>query len=453
MEEYVLKCQQIISEKNRFPLVFLHSFGCVQNVSDGENILGILREIGYNITYDLNSADLIIYNTCAIRESAELKAFGIIGELKHIKDKNPDVIIAVCGCMIGEEHNVAKIKSSYKQVDFVFGTSSIRKMPELLYNTLNERRFYCENSEFFDDFVNTIPVRANTFKANVPIVYGCDNFCSYCIVPYVRGREKSRPVAEILSEVKQLVSSGYKEIMLLGQNVNSYGKSFGYSTNFAELLSMIEKIEGDFKIRFLSPHPKDVTKELLDVILNSEKICKHIHLPLQSGSNEILSKMNRRYTSEDYLKIVEYLRQKDPYFSISTDIIVGFPNETEEDFDATMEIIEKVRFTNVFSFIYSIRKGTAAALMDDKTKRCEKDDRMSRLLKRQREISTENHNRYLDKTVEILIDDINDDGLLYGKTEEFITVLTSCGDKNLIGKRCNVKITKVHNWALYGNIL
>ncbi len=453
MEEFILKCHNHLLLKNKIHRVYLHSFGCVQNVSDGENILGILSEIGYEITFLLENADLIIYNTCAIRESAEKKVYGLIGELKHLKDKNPDIIIGICGCMANEEHNIERIKKTYKQVDFAVGTRSIKMLPKILSEVLSKRNFAFDNDERSDYLFKTNPVRSSNFKASVPIILGCDNFCSYCIVPYVRGREVSRPFEDILLEVKTLAENGCKEITLVGQNVNSYGKNLENPITFSELLRRINEIDGDFKIRFISPHPKDVTTELIDTILSCDKICKHIHLPLQSGSDNILSLMNRKYNAEKYNQIVDYIREKSPLFSISTDIIVGFPNESDEDFAKTMEIISRTKFSNVFSFIYSVRKGTKAAEMVDLTPAADKTKRMSLLLETQSDISTEYNNSFVGKNVEVLLDSIDKNGFLVGKSDEFITVKTSCTDEKLIGERQIIKITNAQNKCLCGNIL
>lgn len=454
LADYKDKVRNLLAEKDSPPLCCLHSFGCQQNVSDGEKILGMLCEMGYGVTDDINSADLIIYNTCAVRENAELKIYGLIGNLKHLKENNPELIIGVCGCMAQQEQVVEKIRKTYKQVDLIFGTFAVQELPRLLYGVLTERKTAVDITEYSGVISEEIqPVRSGNIKASVPIMYGCNNFCSYCIVPYVRGRERSREPEAVLNEVRELAAAGYKEIMLLGQNVNSYGKNLDTPMTFAELLRRINKIDGDFKVRFMSPHPKDATKELIDAIIECDKVCKHMHLPLQSGSDRILEAMNRRYTAEKYMSIVDYARSRIPDFSFSTDIIVGFPNETEEDFAATLEIMRRVKYDNIFSFIYSKRTGTKAALMEDKTSDEDKSRRMRELLELQREISTEHFKRFVGRTLTVLFDaETKNEGIYSGKSDEFI-IVEAKADPSVIGQRKQVKITKAFNWALQGEII
>jgi tRNA-2-methylthio-N6-dimethylallyladenosine synthase len=427
--------------------IYIRTFGCRQNFADSERILGVLGD--YTATDDINTADLIVFNTCAVRESAEEKAFGLIGELSHIKKKRPEVIIAVGGCMAQISENAERIRRSYKQVDVVFGTKAIAALPELIKEAEKSCRFVSDTGEHQDDFASQKTIKSS-FLVDIPIMYGCDNFCSYCIVPYVRGRERSREASEILSDINTAVSGGAKEIMLLGQNVNSYGKGLSEPINFAELLRRVNDVSGSFRVRFMSPHPYFMTDDVLSAIADCEKICKSIHLPLQSGSNRILTEMNRRYTREHYLEIIDTAREKIPGLSISTDIIVGFPNETESDFEDTLDIIKRVRFSNIFTFIYSKRGGTKAALIDDKTPVKVKQERMARLLSLQREISTALYSEYIGKTLKVLIDS-KKDGFLTGKSEEFIIVNTK-SDEDVIGEIKNIEITKAHNWALEGII-
>jgi tRNA-2-methylthio-N6-dimethylallyladenosine synthase len=430
--------------------IYIRTFGCRQNFADSERILGVLKD--YTKTDDINTADLIVFNTCAVRESAEEKAFGLIGELSHIKKKRPNVIIAVGGCMAQIPENAERIRRSYKQVDVVFGTKAIAALPELIKEAEKSRRFVSDTGEYKDDFAELKPLKVG-FLADIPIMYGCDNFCSYCIVPYVRGRERSREASEILSDIKAAVSKGAKEIMLLGQNVNSYGKGLSENVNFVDfagLLRRVNDVPGDFRVRFMSPHPYFMTDDVISAIADCEKICKSIHLPLQSGSNRILTEMNRRYSRERYLEIVDTAREKIPGLSISTDIIVGFPNETDADFEDTLDIVKRVRFSNIFTFIYSKRRGTKAALIDDQTPYEEKQARMGRLLSLQREISTALYSEYIGKTLKVLIE-TKKDGLLSGKSEEFIIVNTK-SEEELIGEIKNIEITKSHNWALEGII-
>ena len=451
MAEFNRLVAGILSARDKKTYCCVHSFGCQQNVSDGEKILGVLESMGYKATDNENDAELIIFNTCAVRENAEQRIYGLLGELKKLKEDKPQLIIGVCGCMAQEEKNVEKIKRTYRQVDLVFGTHAIGELPRLLYEVMTERKFSADISQYDVSCSELEPVRNSTFKANVPIMYGCDNFCSYCIVPYVRGRERSRRSEDILEEIKALADKGYKEIMLLGQNVNSYGKGLYEKIDFAELLRKIDDIDGDFKVRFMSPHPKDVTRELLDTIVHSRKICRHLHLPLQSGSNAVLERMNRRYTVEKYLETVDYARSLIPDFSITTDIIVGFPNETDEDFQATLDVVKKVEFDNIFSFIYSKRTGTKAAEMEDFVSDVQKSKRMTELLHVQREISTHHYRRFLGKTLDVLFDGRHKN-LLSGKSDEFIIVEAQDCDE-FIGQRKKVLITEAYNWALKGDII
>ncbi len=454
MSEYINKIKEIFSKKEIPPLCYLHSFGCQQNVSDGEKILGMLCGMGYGVTEDISAADLIIYNTCAVRENAELKVYSLIGNLKRLKENNPDLIIGICGCMAQEEKTVENIKKSYRHVDLIFGTFAVKELPRLLYEVLSERKRAVDISEYSGEISENISAyRTDSIKASVPIMYGCNNFCSYCIVPYVRGRERSRKPEAVLNEVRELAYAGYKEIMLLGQNVNSYGKNLDEPISFAELLREINKIEGDFKIRFMSSHPKDATGELIDAIAECDKVCKHMHLPLQSGSDRILAAMNRNYTVEKYMKIVDYARSVMPDFSFSTDIIVGFPNETYEDFRQTLEVIKRVRFDNIFSFIYSKRTGTKAAEIDDRTSGEDKSRWMRELLNVQRDITDNGFKRFVGRTLTVLFDsESKTEGYFSGKSDEFIIVEANA-DKNVIGQRKQVKITKAFNWALQGEII
>lgn len=355
--------------------------------------------------------------------------------------------------MTAQEHIVERIKKSYPQVDFVLGTSAINALPKLLLEALKGTSFSADITEYADFSEGMEQVRESSFKASVPIMFGCNNFCTYCIVPYVRGRERSRKADDIINEVRCLVSQGYKEIMLLGQNVNSYGNDLENSLSFPQLLRKLNEIEGDFVIRFMSSHPKDATPELLDAILECEKVAKHLHLPVQSGSNDILDKMNRRYTIEKYLTIVGYLRNADPDFSLTTDLIVGFPNESDEDFAKTLELIKKVRYDNIYSFIYSKRTGTKAALIDDKISDEVKGKRMRELLDVQREITSQSYKRFIGKTLRVLVDGESrkKQGFLNGKSNEFIIVEFE-GDSSLIGSFVNVEITDAMNWAVCGRI-
>ena len=431
------------------PLAYIHSFGCQQNVSDGEKIKGQLSDIGFGFTDDYQQAQLILFNTCAVRENAEDKVFGTLGDLKHFKEQNPDTVIAVCGCMAQQKHVAEKIKSTYRQVDLVFGTFAYNEFYQMLWEVISKRTRIFEITENMTDISEDFrQVRDDKQRAFVPIMYGCNNFCTYCIVPYVRGRERSRKPDAVISEVTALVENGYKEITLLGQNVNSY--SYG----FAKLLRELDKIPGKFRIRFMSSHPKDASKELIDTILESEKVCKCLHLPVQAGCNRILKAMNRRYTKEQYLDIINYARQKAPDFSFSTDLIVGFPGETYEEFCETKEIIKQVKYDNIYSFVYSRRSGTKAAEMEDNISDKQKGLWLRELLLEQREVSSQWLARFVGKTVEVLAEGEGrtGDGYLTGKTDEGIIVEFKA-DKKLIGEFVQVSITKAMNWALAGELV
>lgn len=439
---------------NRPHIAYVRSFGCQLNVSDGEKIKGLLSSMGFGFTDNENAADLIILNTCAVRESAEDRVFGIVGSMKKLKENKPSVIIGIAGCMTAQSHIAEKIKKSYPQVGFVLGTSAINGLPALLRDSLRGRGFGADISEY-DDFSAVVPqLRDSSFKASVPIMFGCNNFCTYCIVPYVRGRERSRKPEDIISEVRELVSSGYKEIMLLGQNVNSYGKDLENAMSFPQLLREINAIEGDFIVRFMSSHPKDASKELIDTIFECDKIAKHLHLPVQSGSSDVLRRMNRRYSAEDYLSIVDYIYSKDPDFSLTTDLIVGFPDETDEDFEETLDIIKRVRYDNIYSFIYSKRSGTKAAEMPDAVSDEVKSRRMRELLEVQRNISTEHYKRFIGRRMRVLADDVSKKkkGCITGKSSEFIIVEFE-GDESLIGQFVDVEVTGSMNWAVTGRIV
>lgn len=437
------------SEKGHIPLAYIHSYGCQQNVSDGERIMGRLDEVGYGFTKDVNEADLIILNTCAVRENAENTVFGKLGDLKHLKEQKPELIIGVCGCMAQQEHIAQKIKDTYRQVDLVFGTFAYNDLYRMLADIIKDRkRVFNITDKPVDPDEDFVQRRENTFQAFVPIMYGCNNFCTYCIVPYVRGRERSRKPESVIAEVMDLVFKGYKEITLLGQNVNSY--SYGFS----ELLRMIDCIEGDFRVRFMSSHPKDASRELIDTILGSKKICKHLHLPVQAGSDRVLKAMNRKYTVGQYLDIIEYARNKAPEFSFTTDIIVGFPGETYEEFCMTKELLKKVKYDNIYSFVYSKRSGTKAADMDDPVSTAQKGQWLRELLLEQRETASEWFGRFIGKTARVLVEGEGrtGEGYLTGKNDEAIIVEFE-GDKSLIGQFVEVKITKAHNWALEGELI
>lgn len=383
---------------------YTHTFGCQQNEADTERIRGMLHEMGYRMTDRPEDADFILYNTCAVREHAEDRAFGNIGALSHLKKQRPDVVIALCGCMAQQEKNVEKIKKSYPQVSLLFGTHALWRFPSLLYRVLTEKkRVFDIGGE--DDIAEGLPVlRAQGPKAWLSIMYGCNNFCTYCIVPYVRGRERSRRPEEIEKELRELVAAGYKEITLLGQNVNSYGKDLGLDIDFADLLRRLNAVPGEFWLRFMTSHPKDASPRLFDAMAQCEKVAKQLHLPFQSGSDEILRRMNRRYTAEEYRALIADARAKMPDITLSSDIIVGFPGETEEDFEQTLQLVEDVRFDLLFTFLYSPRTGTPAASYEDNATPQKKQQRFERLLKAQDAIVDERQSAYQGKTLRLLVD-------------------------------------------------
>ena len=451
--QYIEAVSQKLSEYETPPLACVHSYGCQLNFSDGEKIKGMLAKMGYGFTDNPEKADFVIFNTCAVRENAEDRVFGNLGFLKHCKEENPRMIIGLCGCMAVLDHVIERLKGSYPFVDIVFGTSALDKLPKLMYEKLEGKKKVFDTNEYNMPVEGLEQIRDSSFKASVPIMYGCNNFCTYCIVPYVRGRERSRKPGDIITEVKGLVESGYKEIMLLGQNVNSYGNDLEENVSFCDLLRKINAVDGDFVVRFMSSHPKDAGTELIDTILDCEKVANHLHLPVQSGSDEILSQMNRRYTVEKYLETINHARARVPDFSFTTDIIVGFPNESAEDFEKTLELMKLVKYDNIYSFIYSKRSGTKAALIDDKISDSEKGERMTRLLALQREISTENYKRFIGRKMRVLVDAKGkNEGWLTGKSDEFIIVEFE-GDESLIGSFVEIEVTASKNWAVTGKIV
>lgn len=441
-------CERYGQAHGSKPLAYVHSYGCQQNVSDGEKIKSRLAEVGFGFTDDTENAQLIILNTCAVRENAEDRVFGNIGNFKKLKERNKDLVIGICGCMAQQEHVARKIKESYRQIDLVFGTFAYNEMYSMLWEVIAKRKRIFNLSDKCTDIDEIeVTVRDDSIRAYVPIMYGCNNFCTYCIVPYVRGRERSREPEAVINEVRQLVQKGYKEITLLGQNVNSY--AYG----FPKLLRDINEIEGKFRIRFMSSHPKDATKELIDTIIDCEKVCTHLHLPVQAGSNRILKLMNRRYTVEKYMEIIDYARGRVPDFSFTTDLIVGFPGETYEEFCETKEVIKRVKYDNIYSFVYSRRSGTPAAKLEDNITDKQKGLWLRELLLEQREVTSEWFGRFVGKTVEILVEGEGRTSSEYltGKTDENIIVEVKA-DKKYIGEFIKVHITKAMNWALMGEM-
>lgn len=433
-------------------LVFLQTFGCQQNEADSERLAGYAEAMGYTVTDKPEHASLILVNTCAIREHAEKRALSIIGQYKHLKAKNSELMIGVCGCMVAQEHRKEDIKFRYPYVDFIFGTASLFRLPELLWRKIEKgKRIYCPEETAFQ-VAEGIPVhRESDYKAWVSVMYGCNNFCSYCIVPYVRGRERSRRKEDIYAEVKQLVEAGYKDITLLGQNVNSYGKDNDDGVDFAELLRLLDGIEGDYRLHFMTSHPKDATRKLIDVMAEGRHIAGHFHLPMQSGSDRILKAMNRHYDTARYLEIVDYMRQKMPDIAITSDIIVGFPGETEEDFEATLSMLGRVEFDMLYSFIYSPRKGTPAAEMEDQIPNKVQSERFERLLAVQNEIALKKNQPLVGQTLRVLCDGVskNNDSIYSGRTDSSKIVFFE-GEPNDTGRFVNIKIDRAEAFALYG---
>ena len=434
------------------PLTYcLTTFGCQMNEKQSEAVAGIMDEIGYH-RQDNEEADVVIYNTCTVRENANLKVYGRLGHLHSLKDHNPDMKIILFGCMMQEQHVVDKIKKSYPFVNLVFGTHNIFKYAELFYEMLQSERQIVDIWEGTDQIVEDLPTERNyTFKSGVNIMFGCNNFCSYCIVPYVRGRERSRRPGEIIGEIKNLVEDGVVEVMLLGQNVNSYGKGLDEPLNFAQLLEEVEKIEGLERIRFMTSHPKDLSDELIQVMAKSKKICRHLHLPLQSGSSRILKAMNRRYTKEQYLALAEKIKTAIPDISLTTDIIVGFPGETEEDFEETLDVVRKVRFDSAFTFIYSKRTGTPAAAMENQVPEDVVKNRFDRLLKEVQEISAEVCGRDVHTVQTVLVEEVNDHSpeLVTGRMSNN-TIVHFPGDASLIGKLVDVYLEESKGFYYMG---
>lgn len=434
---------------------YVLTFGCQQNEADSEKIKGMACDMGYVLTDTPKDADLIIVNTCAVREHAEQKALSFIGEYKHLKAKKPELLIGVCGCMVSQAHRQNELKNSNPYVDFIFGTSSLHLLPQIICEKISKgKRIYYPFSEN-TEVAECIPIkRESTYRAWVSIMYGCNNFCSYCIVPYVRGRERSRKKEEIIAEVSSLINDGYKDITLLGQNVNSYGKSEGFDYDFADLLAELANLapEREYKIRFMTSHPKDATHKLIDVMAeNSEHIAQHFHLPMQSGSDRILEIMNRHYDIERYLKSVDYMRSVMPDIALTTDIIVGFPGETEEDFECTLEMLRRVKFDMIFSFIYSPRKDTPAAAMEDQIPANVKSERFNRLLAVQNAISLEKNKPFENKTVRVLCDgpSKNNENVFSGRSDGNKIVFFD-GDSDDIGRFIDIDIYRGDTFALYG---
>ena len=455
-DEYIVKVNEINKDKHKYYNIL--TMGCQLNENDSEKIAGMLNRMGYTETDDTSLADIYILNTCGVRENAEEKLFGKLGELKKVKGKN-DCIIAVCGCMMQEKHVQDKLKQSYPYVDIVFGTHTIHKFPEDLYNTLINKKKVKDILDIDGEIYEGLPIKRNSNQtASVTIMYGCNNFCTYCIVPYVRGRERSRRPEDILKEIKELAKEGYKEVTLLGQNVNSYNggqtpESRDQKYGFAELLRDVQKIEGIEIIKFMSPHPKDFTDDVIKAIKECDKVSRLLHLPLQSGSTEVLKKMNRKYSKEQYLELVDKIRSEVPEVALSTDIIVGFPGETEADFEDTLDVVRRVNFEQIYMFIYSRRKGTPADRMDNQIPEEIKHKRFDRLKTLFEQQVDDNNKKYIGTNHKILVEGVskNNENMLTGRTNSNKVVVFE-GDKSLIGKVLDIQIISEHKWYLKGEL-
>ena len=451
---YEQKVKKLLKERySEKPLACVVTYGCQQNVADSERIKGMLSEMGYGFTEKRNEAKLVIFNTCAVREHAEDRVYGNVGALKKYKLANPDVIISLCGCMMQQKHIADRMHESFPFVDLVFGTHVVHRLPELLYKALTRRKRVYELPDMDGVIAEGIPVkRDNDRKAFLPIMYGCNNFCSYCIVPYVRGRERSRRVCDIEREFRELVNEGYKEIMLLGQNVNSYGKDLEPNVSFSQLLRHLNSIEGDFRIRFMTSHPKDCTKELLETMAQCDKVATHLHLPFQSGNNRILKAMNRGYTREKYLELINYAKElMGDSLSITSDIIVGFPGETYEEFLDTKSLVEEIEATSLFTFIYSPREGTPAAKLDDPVPHEEKAKWLAELLEVQEKMSAKQMKLHAGKTFKCFVYGKGKlgDNYLASRTDGNL-IIEFEGDEGLIGTFQSVKVIEPLTYVLRG---
>lgn len=455
---FMAKCRERVKDfeqKNgRFPKACVVNMGCQMNARDSEKLVGILEKVGYQVIEE-EDADFVIFNTCTVRDNANQRVYGRLGVLNGYKRKNPRMKIALCGCMMQEPSVIEKIKESYRFVDLIFGTHNIFKFAELLTATFENKGMISDIWKDTDKIVEDLPVeRKYPFKSGINIMFGCNNFCSYCIVPYVRGRERSRQPKDIIREIEQLAADGVVEIMLLGQNVNSYGKNLEEPMTFAQLLQEVEKVEGIKRIRFMTSHPKDLSDELIEVMKHSKKICRHLHLPLQSGSTRILKKMNRRYTKEQYLALAEKIRREIPDIAITTDIIVGFPGETPEDVEETIDVIRRVKYDNAFTFIYSKRTGTPAAAMEDQVPEDVVKQGFDRVLKEVQDMARKQVAHYQGSIMEALAEEVNeqDASLLTGRLSNN-TLVHFPGDPSLIGQLVKVSLDECHGFYYMGHIV
>ena len=445
--------EKLTEDLKRKPTCCVTTFGCQMNSRDSEKLVGILELVGYEIV-ETEAADFVIFNTCTVRDNANQRVYGRLGALKSYKKKHPNMKVALCGCMMQEPSVIEKLKDSYRFVDLIFGTHNIYKFAELLVATFENKGMVIDIWEDTDKIVEDLPVeRKYPFKSGINIMFGCNNFCSYCIVPYVRGRERSRKPEDIIREIENLVNEGVVEVMLLGQNVNSYGKTLETPMTFAQLLREVEKIEGLQRIRFMTSHPKDLSDELIQVMKESKKICRHLHLPLQAGSTRILTEMNRRYTKEQYLALAEKIRREIPDISLTTDIIVGFPGETAEDVEETIDVIKKVRYDNAFTFIYSKRTGTPAAAMENQVPEEEVKLNFDKVLKTVQNMAKEQVGRFQGQVLDALVEEVNqqEEGLVTGRLSNN-TIVHFPGDESLIGKIVNVKLEECHGFYYIGKM-
>lgn len=452
-EKYIESLRDYFAAFDNKPKACIITYGCQQNVSDSEKIKGYLAEIGYDFTDRQDEADLILLNTCAVREHAELKVYGNVGAMKRLKEKNPNLVIALCGCMMQQQQVQDEIRKKFRHVDIVFGPSLLVEFPKMLHSVINDHRRIFDTHEILD-VVEGVPVRRDDkCKAWVTVMYGCNNFCTYCIVPHVRGRERSRKSEDILNEVRQLVSEGYKDITLLGQNVNSYGKDLEEQIDFSDLLRKINDIPGEFWIRFVTSHPKDCTHKLIDTMRDCDKICNHLQLPVQSGSTEVLRRMNRKYTREQYLDLIAYAKKQIPDLAITSDIIVGFPGETEEQFEETLSLIREVEYDNLFTFIYSKRTGTPAAVMPDQIPPEEQQRRFQKLLDVQTPICKKKNAVLEGRVLKVYAETVSktDSNMISGHTQGGKKV-DFAAPTDCIGKIVNVEITKAKTWFLEGKL-
>lgn len=452
--EYTRLAAEFLARRGRPATACVMTYGCQQNENDSEHLKGMLCEMGCELTEKPDAADILVINTCAVRENAEQKVFGVVGALKHAKAKRPDMVLAMCGCMAQQGHVAERIRASYPQVDLLFGTHALYRFPQLLYKALSRREHVFDTKDEDGRIAESLPVRRDSsYKAWLSVMSGCNNFCTYCVVPYVRGRERSRRFEDVLDEARSLVDKGYREITLLGQNVNSYGKDLGSERDFADLITAIGELPGDFLIRFTTSHPKDMSLKLIDAMAACPKAAKHLHLPFQSGSDEVLRRMNRGYTRDIYLERVAYAKRKIPGLALTSDVIVGFPGETESDFEDTLSLIRTVEFDNLFTFLYSKREGTPAARMNDPLPHADKLRRFNRLLEVQNAISLRKNEALVGKTLRVLCEGPSrtDKSVLTGHTEG--NKVVNFTGKAVEGQFVRVRIDKAQTWTLTGTVV